>query len=54
MTKLINNMFNNVQNADEQRSYIIYILKKAADLISIEKIMQYIDLTRLKDFWALR
>ena len=54
MTKLINNMFHNVQNADEQRSYIIYILKKAADLISIEKIMQYIDLTRLKDFWALR
>lgn len=54
MTKLINNMFNNVQKEDEQRYYFIYILKKASTIISIETIMEYIDITKLKDFWILR
>ena len=54
MIKLINNMFNNVQKENEQRNYFIYILQKANTVISIEKIMEYIDITRLKDFWAIR
>lgn len=54
MTKLINNMFNNVQKEDEQRNYFIYILQKATTVISIEKIMEYIDITRLRDFWTIR
>ena len=54
MIKLINNMFNNVQKENEQRNYFIYILQKANTVISIEKIMEYIDITRLRDFWAIR
>lgn len=54
MTKLINNMFNNVQKENEQRSYFIYILQKANTVISIEKIMENIDITRLRDFWTIR
>lgn len=54
MTKLINNMFNNVQKEDEQRNYFIYILKKANTIISTENVMEYIDITKLKDFWMLR
>lgn len=53
MTKLINNMFNNVQNTAEQKKYIIYILNKATDIISIEKIIEYIDIKRLKEFWTI-
>lgn len=54
ITKLINNMFNNVQKVDEQRKYFIYILQKANTVLSIEKIMEYIDITKLKDFWLIR
>ncbi len=54
MTKLINNMFNNVQSVYEQKNYIIYILQKARNIISIEKIIEYIDINRLKDFWIIR
>lgn len=54
MTKLINNMFNNIQIADEQKRYIIYILKKATELISIDKLIKYIDIERLKLFWEIR
>lgn len=54
MTKLINNMFNTVQKVDEQRNYFIYILKKTNTVISIEKVMEYIDITRLRDFWTIR
>lgn len=53
MTKLINNMFYNVQIASEQKEYIVYILKKATDLISIEKIVEYVDIERLKSFWSI-
>lgn len=52
LTKLINNMFNNVQIASEQKQYIIYILKKVTDLISIEKLVEYIEIERLKSFWC--
>ena len=54
MTKLINNMFNNIQKENEQRNYFMYILQKANTVISIEKIMEYIDITRLRDFWTMR
>ena len=54
MVKLINNMFNNVQKVEEQRDYFIYILQKANTVISIEKIMEHIDITKLRDFWILR
>lgn len=53
MTKLINNMFNNVQMVNEQKKYIIYILKKVADLISIEKLIEYIDIEKIKKFWSI-
>ena len=53
MTKLINNMFNNIQIADEQKKYIIYILKKAVELISIEKLIEFIDINRMKTFWNI-
>lgn len=53
MRKLINNMFHNVQIASEQKEYILYILKKATDLISIEKIVEYVDIERLKLFWSI-
>lgn len=53
MTKLINNMFNNVQITSKQKEYIIYILKKATDIISIEKLVEYIDIARLKTFWSI-
>lgn len=53
MTKLINNMFNNVQNAKDQKNYFIYILRKANTVIPIEKIMEYIDITKLRNFWAI-
>ncbi len=53
MTKLINNMFHNVQIVSEQKEYIVYILKKATDLISIEKIVEYVDIERLKFFWSI-
>lgn len=51
MTKLVNNMFNNVQKVSEQKMYIIYIMKKSAQLISIDRLVEYIDITRLKSFW---
>lgn len=54
MTKLINNMFNNIQKVDEQRNYFIYILQKANTVISMEKVMEFIDITRLRDFWTIR
>ena len=53
MTKLVNNMFNNVQTANEQKEYIVYILKKAAALIAIEKLVEYVDIERLKTFWSI-
>lgn len=53
MTKLINNMFNNVQKEEEQRTHFIYILQKANTVISIEKIMEFIDITKLRDFWTI-
>lgn len=53
MTKLINNMFHNVQTISEQKEYIIYILKKATTLISIERLIEYIDIERLKQFWRI-
>lgn len=53
MTKLINNMFYNVQIASEQKEYIVYILKKATDLISIERLVEYVDIERLKLFWSI-
>lgn len=53
MTKLINNMFNNVQIISEQKKYIIYILKKATNLISIEKLVEYVDIERIKKFWNI-
>ena len=52
MTKLINNMFYNVQIVSEQKEYIVYILKKAAVLISIERLIEYVDIERLKLFWS--
>lgn len=51
MTKLVNNMFNNVQKVSEQKMYIIYIMKKSAQLIPIDRLVEYIDITRLKSFW---
>ena len=54
MIKLINNMFNNIQKANEQKDYIIYILQKADNLLSIEQIIEFIDITRLKEFWSIR
>lgn len=53
MTKLINNMFYNIQVASTQKRYIIYILKKAANIIPIEKLIEYVDITRLKTFWSI-
>lgn len=53
ITKLINNMFHNIQIASEQKEYIVYILKKASNLISIEKIVEYVDVERLKLFWSI-
>lgn len=53
MTKLIKNMFNNIQSANEQKEYIIYILKKAFDLIAIEKLVEYVDIERFKKFWCI-
>lgn len=53
MTKLINNMFNNTQSERDQRSYITYILQKTTDIVPLEKIVDFIDITRLKAFWAM-
>lgn len=53
MTKLVNNMFYNVQIVTEQKDYIMYILKKASKLISIEKIIEFIDIEKLKSFWRI-
>lgn len=53
MTKLINNMFNNVQIINEQRKYFVYILNKATDLITIENLVEYVDIERLKTFWSI-
>ena len=47
-------MFNNIQKANEQKDYIIYILQKADNLLSIEQIIEFIDITRLKEFWSIR
>lgn len=53
MTKLINNMFNNIQRVDEQKYYIVYIVKKAANIIAVETLVKYIDIERLKKFWQI-
>lgn len=53
MTKIINNMFRNIQSEVDQRNYIIYIIKKAAGLISLDKLIEYIDIERLKKFWNI-
>lgn len=53
MTKLINNMFNNIQMVNEQKNYVTYILNKTVNLISIERLMEYIDIERIKRFWQI-
>lgn len=53
MTKLINNMFHNIQITSEQKKYIVYILRKAAEIISIEKLVEYVDIQRLKTLWSI-
>ena len=53
MTKLINNMFKNIQTVSEQKKYMVYILKKSAELISIEKLIEYFDIERIKNFWGI-
>lgn len=53
MTKLVNNMFNNVQRINDQKNFIVYIINKCSQLISIEKLIEYIDITRLKNFWII-
>lgn len=51
MTKIIKNMFNNIQTVNEQKEYIKYILKTAANVITLDKIVEYVDIERLKTFW---
>lgn len=53
MTKLINNMFRNVQASDDQRKYIIYIIQKATKIIPINKLIEYIDMERIKNFFEI-
>lgn len=52
LKKLINNMFNNVHSVAEQKKHLIYILKKFSSIISLDGIIDYIDIERLKDFWC--
>lgn len=51
--KLINNMFNNVQRVNEQKDFIIYILQKATHILPIEKIIEFTDISKLKDLWSI-
>lgn len=51
ITKLIKNMFNNVQRINEQKEYVVYIIKRSTKLISIESLIEYIDINRIISFW---
>lgn len=53
ISKLINNMFNNIQKENEQKAYITYIIKQANKVISLETIFDYIDISKFKKFWAI-
>lgn len=53
LTKLINNMFNNIQRSNEQKELIIYILKSFSTIMPFDRTIKYIDVERLKDFWRL-
>ncbi len=53
VTKLINNMFNNIQIVEQQKKYVLYILNKTVNLISIDKLMECIDISRIKRFWEI-
>lgn len=53
LTKLINNMFRNVQSSLLQKNYIIYILKKANKIIPIERLISFVDVEKFKRFWEM-
>lgn len=53
ITKLIKNMFNNIQNEIEQKAYITYIIRQAITVIPLETLLDYIDIGRFKKFWTI-
>lgn len=53
LTKLINNMFFKVQSTLEQKQYVLYILRQFTNLLSVEKMIEFIDVERIKAFWLL-
>lgn len=53
LSKLINNMFNNVQKEHEQKAYLTYIIKQAIKVIPLETIFDHIDIGRFKKFWTI-
>lgn len=53
MIKLINNMFNNIQSLETQREFIIYIIKKASNIVPFNKLIEYVDMERLKKLFCI-
>lgn len=51
--KLVYNMFNNIPSSTEQKKFVLYILKNAANLISAENLINYFDIEKIRNFWHI-
>lgn len=50
---LINRLFSEENDVRVQKEYIIYILKKVSNTVPIYSMMEYIDISRFKEFWKI-
>lgn len=53
ITALINNLFSQEQNEKIQKGYLLYILRKMTKIISINTLIDNIDIERFKRFWKI-
>lgn len=52
LTKLIRNLFNNINDQSEQKSFMTYILQQMSNFFELDDIISFIEIERIKDFFT--